>query len=470
MKPVSLAWAARQMSAQVVGPAEARIDGVSTDTRALRPGSLFFALQGESQDGHKYVPAAFNAGASAAVVTRELDVEGPLLVVPDTIEALGALARSYRRKFDIPVIGVTGSVGKTSTKEMIGAVLGTTLRTLANEKNFNNEIGVPLTLFCLRSSHQAAVIEMGMRGAGQIDALARIAQPSIGVITRIGLAHIELLGSQRSIAAAKGELLVRLPRDGVAVLPAEDPFLPELLARVPDGVHVIRFGAASGADVQVSSIGTLPDGRMDAVARSGGHETEFTLRAIGTHHMYNAAAAIAVGQALGIPLELCVEALARWEGAAGRMSLVAGINGVVVLDDCYNAGPESMEAALRTLAHLGGESTVAVLGDMRELGDHALESHQCIGRLVIDLGVSRLVTIGEQAREIAAEAVRYAVASSRPVPFVRCFADSRVGAGPILRLLKPGEKVLVKGSRAMGMEYIVAALTGGTGRESQRHG
>jgi UDP-N-acetylmuramoyl-tripeptide--D-alanyl-D-alanine ligase len=470
MEPTDLAWAAKQMSARVLGPSEGSIAAVSTDTRGMAPGSLFFALTGENRDGHQFVPAAFRGGAAGAVVSRRLDARGPLLIVQDTLDALSALARAYRLKFELPVVGVTGSVGKTSTKEMIATVLSTTFRTLANEKNLNNEIGVPMTLFGLNSGHQAAVIEMGMRGSGQIDALARIAQPTIGVITRIGVAHIELLGSQRSIAAAKGELLVRLPRDGKAILPADDPFLPELLARVPEGVRVVRFGAGPDSDVQVEALGSLPDGRTEAVARAGGHETEFTLRAVGMHHLHNAAAAIAAGEALGIPLETCVQALETWEGAPGRMSIVAGVNGVIVLDDCYNAGPESMDAALRTLASLGGQNSVAVLGDMRELGDYAPEAHRRVGRIIVELGVARLVTIGELAREIAAEAVRHAVASGKPVPFVRCFADARVGAGPILRLVRPGEKVLVKGSRAMEMEVIVAALTGGSGRESTRHG
>ena len=227
MESFTLGWAVEKLGANLPeGAAERVVRGICTDTRNDAQDTLFFALKGETSDGHQYVEKAFEKGAMAAIVSEvQSNIDGIQIVVPDTVIALGDLAQAYRLQFDIPVVGITGSVGKTSTKEMTAAVLRTKYNVLANEKNYNNEIGVPLTLFRLEKTHEVAVIEMGMRGLGEIDRLAEIAAPTIGVITNIGYAHIERLGSQEKIAEAKSELLARLPSDGVAILPAEDKFL-----------------------------------------------------------------------------------------------------------------------------------------------------------------------------------------------------------------------------------------------------
>lgn len=465
MEPFTFAWAAEAMGAQALGSADALITGICTDSRKGAEGALFFALPGENADGHRFVPQAFAAGAVGAVVSQPMEgAAGPQIVVRDTLRALGDLAQVYRRQFDIPVIGVTGSVGKTSTKEMLSAVLHTRFITLANEKNYNNEIGVPLTLFRLTKAHQAAVIEMGMRASGEIDRLAEIAQPSIGLITNIGFAHIERLGSRESIALAKAELLARLPEGGVAILPADDAFLETLRAQVPPGVSIVLYGqdrdSAPQPYVRIRPVAAHAGPGAEALVFVGNREAFLTLRAPGAHHLQNAGGALAVAALLNIPLKQAVEALATWEGAAGRMTVRHAPDGLTVLDDCYNAGPESMEAALATLHQRTAAQGVAVLGDMRELGSFAPEAHRFVGRKALDATPRLLVTVGELAREIASEASRVAAEQGRAMPPHVAFSDTESAAQSLRALLVPKDTVLVKGSRAMEMEKIVAALLG----------
>jgi UDP-N-acetylmuramoyl-tripeptide--D-alanyl-D-alanine ligase len=465
MEAVSLQWAAEVLKARTIGTPTGNVSGICTDTRQGAQDALFFALQGENSDGHQYVAQAFEKGAVGAVVAREVKgVKGLQLVVPDTLKALGELAKQYRRQFAIPVVAVTGSIGKTSTKEMIAQVLRAKYRTLANEKNFNNEIGVPLTLFRLTREHQAAVVEMGMRGVGQIDELAAIAEPTLAVITNVGYAHVELLGSREKIAEAKAELLARLPADGYAILPYRDDFYATLRSRVPEGVKVLTYGTGDEKDwpPDVRIYPLRQDSATECEANVILHrkETHFTLKAIGTHHLHNAGAAFAVAYALDIPLYDAADALEEWEGAEGRMTLTHTADGLTVLDDCYNAGPESMEAALTTLAQTTVLGGVAVLGDMRELGDYAPELHRLVGRKVIETGVRKLIVVGELALEIAEEAQRYATEVGKPVPEIHRFADTEEAVSKIRSLVQPKDAVLVKGSRAMHMESIVTALTG----------
>lgn len=486
MEPIPLSWAAEALGAEVLGMSDNMVQSVCTDTRQSARDALFFALQGENSDGHDYVLQAFAAGAVGAVVSRPVPgATGPLLVVPDTVRALGDLAAHYRRRFDIPVVGVTGSVGKTSTKEMIAAVLRTQTPTLISEKNFNTEIGVPLTLFNLSQEHGAAVLEMGMRGSGQIDRLAEIAQPTIAVITNIGYAHIELLGSQQNIAQAKAEILKYLPENGVAVLPGstvglidgtcgangrrlalsrnpmDEDFSEFLRRQVPAGRRVLTFGVGgdSSLDVRAYSVQEMPDGSRQAHVVVGDEATILSLRAIGYHHLKNAVAALAVGYALGVPLPQAVGALEAWKGAEGRMAIIRTPDGLTLLDDCYNAGPESMEAALITLFEMAGGGGVAVLGDMRELGDFAAKAHRFVGRKVLEADVRLLVTVGELAEEIGREVTRQATQPGIKCPAIRRFANAEEASAGIGALVGPGDTVLVKGSRAMQMEKIVAALT-----------
>ena len=481
MEPTRLELLLHDVPHDVVGALpSSEITGICTDTRKLRPGDLFFALIGENTDGHSYVRQALDSGATAAVVSLvpEDAGKGPLIVVADTLRALGLAARNYRRRFQIPVIAITGSVGKTSVREMTAALLRTSYRTLASEKNFNNEIGVPLTLFELSSEHEAAVIEMGMRGAGEIDWLAEIAEPAIGLITNIGHSHLERLGSREGIASAKAEMLARLPADGVAILPRQDDYFEFLKRQIKSGCRIITYSdsARDRPDVSVQ----VEDG-CPTVA-TGGQKTSLNMDAMTPHTARNAAAAIAAGLALDIPVALAVNAFTGLKPVEGRLRPLRGKNWITVLDDCYNAAPESMATALEFLSAshsvlgtglpLPSECEtlvyakmrrVAVLGDMRELGEAAPELHRVVGRQVVDAGVHLLITVGELAGMIAQEAERRAAEIGKPAPLHRAFANSDEAATGIEFLLAPLDYILVKGSRAMEMEKIVAALTGEEG-------
>lgn len=460
MQGVSLAWIAEALSAEVIGDLSASVFGICTDTRQNTAGSLFFALQGENADGHRFVAQAFQAGAAAAVVSNRVEgVEGTQLVVPDTLRALGDLAHAYRRQFDIPVIGITGSVGKTSTKEMMAAALQTQYRVLASEKNYNNEIGVPLTLLGLRQEHQIAIIEMGMRALGEIDRLAEIAAPTIGVITHIGYAHIERVGSREGIAQAKAELLQRLPPDGVAVL-MESEFAPYLRERVPAQARVVLCGFGADSSAEVAGLKTVTSGAEPLQVRIAGEVYAVPLSAIGTHHAANALLALAVAHVLQVPIPQAIAALSVWEGVEGRMTIRKTADGLTVLDDCYNAGPESMTAALKTLMQMTGGGGVAVLGDMREMGEYAAGLHFELGPEVVDAHLRLLVTVGEATPEIVRGAQLYAAEQQTALPQLQHFATTAEAKAHIRELVRAGDTVLVKGSRAMEMEHIVAALTG----------
>ena len=467
MISLPLSWLSEVLNNSPQNTPNGGFTGICTDTRQPVAGAVFLALQGENSDGHRFLKTAEEKGAvGAVVVERNAELTIPQWVVPDTLLALGEIAREYRRRFRLPVIGVTGSVGKTSTKEMIGAMLGAVSPTLVSPKNYNNEIGVPQSLLQLTPEHRVAVLEMGMRGMGQIEYLARIAQPTIGLITQIGVAHIELIGSQEGIALAKSELLTQLPPDGSAVLPITSPYADLLEERTPQGTHIIWYGVTDDKNANVRA---LPDSiRFDEGGKPSfnvvidGADYSVLLNAVGAHNVHNATAALAVAFALVLDYEEAIAALQLWEGAEGRMTVRQSPLGYRVLDDCYNAAPESMTAALATLDRLAWRgrlltrSGVAILGDMRELGAFAEEAHKQVGRAVQESQIRLLVTVGALAEGIAEEARR----SEKPLPAFAHFPNSEACAAGILTLLNEEETILVKGSRAMEMESIVSVLMG----------
>lgn len=451
MEPISVQQVAQALGARVVGEAQGMIESICTDTREGARGSLFFALRGEHADGHHYVGQAFEKGAMGAVVERRVaQAGGPLLLVSDTLRALGDLARFYRDRFALPVIGVTGSVGKTSTKEMIACALRARLSVLANVANYNNEIGLPRTLFGLEAWHQAAVLEMAMRGRGEIARLAEIARPSIGVLTNIGLSHVERLGSREGIALAKGELLEALPPDGVAVLNVEDDYYPFLRERCR--CRVVTFGVGRPADFRATDLTLASNG----TTRFYVNGQEIVLPALGVHHAGNAAAACAVAAILAIPLSEVAGALASFQPPPLRMEIMRTPDGLTLLNDAYNAAPDSMRAALQTLraqASLAHQRAVAILGDMKELGDYSAEAHRGVGAMAAQQEVDLLITVGQAAEEIA-RAAQTATGEMRTVSF----PDADAAAQTVRELLQSGDVVLIKGSRAMAMEKVVAAL------------
>jgi len=445
----------------LAGEGDVSFTGVSVDSRTTQPGELFFALPGEKFDGHRFVAAAFGRGAVAAVVDMARLPAGfqptrPLVAVQDVLAALGDLARRVRKTHHPRVVGITGSVGKTTTKDLTASVLGQKYQVLCNPGNFNNEIGVPLTLLQLQPEHEVLVVEMAMRGRDQIRYLARIAAPQFGLITNIGVSHLELLGSQEAIADAKGELLEELPPDGTGVLNRDDPFFERLRALAP---NVVTFGRDPASDV----CGEVIEEHRDLVEVhlrlwSKAFEVapfEATIRSPGRHQLSNALAAAAVGLILSVSPEQIAAGLEQATVSHWRMELLTSPSGVIVLNDAYNASPQSMTAALETLAdHTSSGRRIAVLGDMRELGPLAEDAHREVGRRAVECGVARLITVGTLGREIAAGAA----AAGMPEEWIFTCGSNAEASLRLRGESRPGDVVLVKGSRALQMEEIVRDL------------
>lgn len=430
------------------------ITGFSTDSRTLQAGDLFIPLRGERFDGHDYLAQAVRNGA-AACLSEELVVglSIPVVQVPDTLRALGDLARAVRRGFDAPVVGVTGTSGKTTTKEMLAAILARTGPGLKSAGNFNNLVGVPLTLFGLLAEQRWAVIEMGMSARGEIARLAEIAAPQIGIITNVGAGHLEKLGGISGVARAKGELFARLPAGGTAIVNADDSEVRQL--PVANGVRRILFGTDPQAQVRASAIGA-GEGAVTFVLHLPDGEAPVRLALPGRHNVHNALAAAAAALALGVALSDIVAGLGEFKPCPGRMELVPLPDGILLLEDSYNANPLSMRAALDALDDLGaGGRRIAVLGDMLELGPTAADLHSEVGALAAGR-TDWLFTLGELGREIAAGAARAGLPTERIVA-----ADSVEALLEHLRpLLQPGDRLLVKGSRGMRMERVSAGLRG----------
>ncbi|HVE83444.1 MAG TPA: UDP-N-acetylmuramoyl-tripeptide--D-alanyl-D-alanine ligase [Myxococcales bacterium] len=430
---------------------------VATDTRTLLPGALFVALAGERYDAHEFLKDAVARGARGAVVKEgrklpPLPRDFGLFAVPDTLLALGALARFHRARFKIPVGAVTGSNGKTTTKEMAGAILATRGPALKTEGNLNNEVGVPLTLFRLEPSHVAAAIEMGMNRPGEIGRLTAIAQPDAGLITVVQAAHLEGLGSLEGVAAAKGELFHGLSQHGTAVVNLDDPLIVAQAAQAKR--RTLSFGKAAGADVRLSSVAARGRDGLSLEIDHQGRRHAVKLAFVGEHNAHNAAAAFALGRALGYSAEECVMGLQAARPHPRRLNVVPAPGGVTVLDDCYNANPASMGAALDALAGLAkGGRAVAVLGDMLELGEDAAREHAALGLRAA--GSTQLLALfGPRSVE------GYARARVKLGGAVAHFTEVE----PLLEWLRPqlreGDVVLVKGSRGMRLERVVDALAG----------
>lgn len=422
---------------------------VETDTRAITEGALFVALKGETFDGHDYVLQAKERGAAGAVVAEdrpEYKQEGfAVVIVTDTRKAYQDLARFHRRRFSIPVIAVTGSVGKTSTRSMIAAVLSQKYRVLQTEKNFNNEIGLPKTLLQLTPEHEACVVEMGMRGLGQIAELAAIAEPDIGVVTNVGKSHIELLGSQDNIARAKSELVRALSEDGVAILNQDDSYVAAM-ADLCRG-KVVGYGIESNAAIRASRVVCSEKGLRFA-CRCFDQVMDIHMPLIGSHNVYNALAAIAVGRVLGLTEHQLQKGLSEYRGMPMRQELIH-LSEYTFINDAYNANPASMSEALKSLALLTKGRKIAVLGGMLELGDWTVREHEKIGAEAAELGLDALITMGSPASYIADAARKNGLGAVYT-------AQDHAGAADCLRqIIQPGDTVLLKGSRGFAMEKIL---------------
>jgi UDP-N-acetylmuramoyl-tripeptide--D-alanyl-D-alanine ligase len=440
----------------IAGDASARCSGIATDSRVVSAGQCFVALRGERFDGHDFVADALRAGAAAAIVSSVPDglVSGAaagafLIQVGDTLKALGDLARFHRRRFSIPVIGVTGSTGKTTTKDMAATVLSRRGAVAVTPENYNNEIGVPLAVLSLSGEHRAAVIEMAMRGAGEIAYLAAMAAPTVAVITNVGLSHLERLGAPDAIADAKGELIVAVGA-GPSVLNADDPYFARLSARARG--PVLSFGLSEGAQFRAVDPAALDGGTRFRLLCPAG-EVQVLLAAPGRHQVLNALAAAAAAHAAGAALDDVAAGLAGFTASQARAQVVESRAGFRIVNDSYNASPASVEAALDLLGDMNARRRVAILGDMLELGPAAPELHRAIGEQAAHAGVDLLIAVGEMARFIA-DGARAAMPHDR----VRWTQSGDEAAAWALDALRPGDVVLVKASRAMAFERIAGRL------------
>jgi len=458
MQGVALEAIIQWTDAQVVGilgPAcqGVAVCGVATDSRAVAPGEVFVALRGERFDGHDFVGAALEKGAVAAVVERgwaaghAREHRGPLLAVESPLAALGAMARGYRQRFQVPVIAVVGSAGKTTTKEMIAAVLAGRLRVLKNRGNENNEIGVPKTLLELDSTCQAVVLEMAARQVGDIAYLCSIAQPNFGLLLNIGSAHLGVFGTVERVAKAKGEILGYLDESSTALINVDDC----VVAREAKATKGRLLGFSLRHESAFRGEGLVLD--QDGCGHFSLQDTSFRLRVPGRHNVYNALAAAATGHLHGVPWPEIAEALAAFAPVTMR-SAVHRRCGWSVLDDSYNANPESVCAALDTLAAMDARRRIAVLGDMLELGPAGPQLHRELGERVAASGVALLLTVGPLSQHTAAGAA----AAGMPPAAVRHFEGGGALAQHLRGLLRPGDLVLVKGSRATRLDEVVAAV------------
>ena len=449
-----------------------RTFAVETDTRRLRSGSAFLALRGSRFDGHDYLDAALAIEETGVIGERDRvaalapeRTRGRMAVgVDDSLRALGDLAAFARREVDIPVIGLTGSAGKTTTKEFVRHILERTGPGLATKGNFNNLVGLPLTLLDIRPIDRWIVLEMGMNAPGEIARLAEIARPTLRLITNIGMAHTEGLGSIEGVAEAKGELFASAQPGDILVKNLDDPRVA--MRPVPPGVEVLGYGRSPGASVRL--LGVHPSPRTTRIVMGlGARQVDAHLRLPGEHNAFNALAAAALAHALNIDAETIVSGLEAMRADAGRSMFITLPGPVEVIDDTYNANPLSMKAALRLLAEQkplrGCARGVAVLGDMLELGTLEGSAHEELGRTAAAMGIDCLLTCGHRAAEIAAGAK----AAGMPAGAVHPFEDSAALSARIDRFVEAGDLVLVKGSRGARMEVVVQAIREARGRKAK---
>lgn len=452
MQPMTVTEIAAVVSGVWWNPCEQvpAISAVSTDSRNITPGCLFLPWVGEQFDGHNFIDAALDAGAAGclcAKLPQDIRPDKFYIKVADTRLALRDMASAYRDKFDIPFVQITGSVGKTTTKEMIAAVLGAKLNVLKTLENFNNDIGTPLTLFGLSPEHQAAVIETGMNHFGEIEYLGAMVRPDIAVISNIGDAHIEYLGSRGGILKAKCEIFEHLKDDGIAILNGDDA----LLDTVTLPQRIIRCGQSEHCQVRISDILDHGVNGITCTVTSEKDVYHLNIPAPGEHMAYAASIAVAVGEALGLSKEEIIRGVAAYAPIGSRMHILRLSDGRVLLDDCYNANPQSVSAALEVLARTECERRVAVLGDMGELGDLTEQAHFNAGALAAMLGIDFVVAIGSKAVKIADGA---AMGGAEVLHFA-----TREEAMPTLReQLQPHTTMLIKASHAMHFEEIVKEL------------
>lgn len=431
-----------------------KFEGITTDSRKVKKGNLFIPLIGDKFDGHDYIEQCIIKGASICLTSKSLPpIENATLAfVNDTSAALRDLAAWYRAKFDIPVVGITGSVGKTSTKDMIGCVLSKQYEVLKTQGNFNNEIGLPLTVFNLNENHEAAILEMGMSGFGEISRLTAVAKPRIAVITNIGVSHIEKLGSQEGILKAKLEILEGLSEGGLLVLNGDDGLLWGKKDEL--SVRTVYYGMNNDFDYSAKNYVSLGEEGSTFEIDFEGETHKVFVPVPGIHNVYNALAAIAVGIELEIPIEIVIQGISDYTPGSMRQNIVSH-KGIKIINDAYNASPNSMQAALSVLEELAYNTrAIAVLGDMLEMGEMSQQLHYSVGKFAADKKIEYIITVGPYSRNICQAVKDSGNKASRLVSFDT--TDEAINY--LLGIVKSGDYILVKGSRGMKMEKIAEGL------------
>jgi len=438
---LKIAWKSLASALRAVAPEEGPpVDGWSIDSRTLQPGDLFFALRGPNHDGHDHVPAALERGAAGAVVERAVDDAAPLLIVDDVLSALQRLAAWARRDWTGQVVGVTGSAGKTTTKDMVAALLATAFPTGKTVGNYNNHYGVPLSILRLPDDSRVAVLEMGMNHAGEIRALATIAAPNVGLVTNVGFAHVEFFESVEGVAAAKRELIESLPPDGTAVLNADDPRVAGFSEGYPG--RTITYGLGAEADVHPDQV---QYGDRTTWFRLHGRDYETSVT--GRHNLTNWMAAFGVARAFDVPFGGLADAVREFRPGNMRCERME-IRGAVIWNDTYNANPEAMRSMIDLLGATPARRRIAVLGEMLELGREAEPLHREVGRYIAERGIDVLIGIRGAARHMVDEAVRAGLSGGA----ARFFQDPSAAGDFASDLLREGDAMLFKGSRGVHVE------------------
>ncbi len=426
---------------------------VSTDSRNITPGCLFIPLEGERFDGHSFINSALEAGAAGCLTARERESYLPgrfYIKVRSTQRALWELARYYKKLFPIPFIAVTGSVGKTTTKDMTAAVLGARFRVHKTEGNFNNDIGVPLTLLRLEAQHEVCVVELGMDHAGEIDNLARLVEPDMALITNIGDAHIENLGSRENIFKAKCEIFPHLKRDGLAILNGDDPLLAALEGTLAQ--RTVFVGEGEGLDYTARDLSSDGAGHLFCRVKTPRSQFEANIPALGSHMIYPTLMAAATAEALGMAPDEIVRGIGAFLPTKMRMNIVRCKGDIVILNDAYNANPQSMRAAAAVLGDAQGRRKVAVVGDMKELGPGSEQFHRAVGGYFAQAGTDRLIAVGDLARFMAEGARDAGLGQADWFPTLDAARNA------LSREVRAGVTILVKASRSMAFEKIVDFL------------
>ncbi|MDD2573449.1 MAG: UDP-N-acetylmuramoyl-tripeptide--D-alanyl-D-alanine ligase [Bacillota bacterium] len=438
----------------VCGPKDGMVDKISLDTRTLEQGSLFIPLRGERFDGHDFLAQAARKGARVMIVDREGDYGYryvSVIRVKDTLEALHLLARWYRTRFEADFVAVTGSTGKTTTKNIIATVLEAKYNVLKTPGNYNNQIGLPATIMSLDVSHRAGVIEMGMSGYGEIENLMKIVKPKVSVITNIGMSHIERLGSREGVLRAKMEVFSGMAKDPTAVINADDPLLRSGSKGLD--IPVVYYGIKEGDYKAENVLSRGEEGTSYTLLAEGGR-FEVVLPLPGRHNVYNSLAAVVVGRLFSMEFEEIIRALRGLEGERMRLTIHSTPGGISVINDAYNASPDSMKSALEVLSDMPGERKIAVLADMLEMGTFSEEGHRLVGQYAAYAGLDVLITVGDKSRFIALEAEERGMDPRR----VYCFENKGQAAEFLYDFIKEGDVILVKGSRRTRMEELAGRI------------